>query len=83
MTETAEKAGIPYDREALPGNTYTDAWAIQVMREGIPCALMSLPLKYMHTTVELCHIPLMEAQAHLLAESIAAMNAGWEESLCY
>ncbi len=46
------KEKIPYEIEIEGGNTGTDAWAIQVAREGIPVVLLSLPLKYMHTPVE-------------------------------
>ena len=79
----ADRLRIKTHTEVCTGNTYTDAWVIQIVGEGVPCALMSLPLKYMHTTVEMCDLSVVHAQAHLLAESIAAMNAGWEESLCY
>lgn len=83
LKEQAEKLRIKTYTEVCRGNTYTDAWVIQVVREGISCALMSLPLKYMHTTVETCDLTQIEAQAHLLAETIAAMGEGWEETLCY
>lgn len=83
LREQAERLRIKTYIEVCPGNTYTDAWVIQIAREGVPCALMSLPLKYMHTTVETCDLSVIEAQAHLLAETIAAVGAGWEESLCY
>ena len=83
IRERAERLRMETYTEVCPGNTYTDAWWIQVSREGVPCALMSLPLKYMHTSVELCDLGVIEAQAHLLAETISDMNAGWEETLCY
>ena len=47
-----EKQHIPYHIEVEEGNTGTDAWVVQVVREGIPCLLLSIPLKYMHTTIE-------------------------------
>jgi len=81
--EHAEKLRIKTYTEVAPGNTYTDAWYVQVAREGIPCALMSLPLKYMHTTVETCDEAVIHAQAHLLAQVLSDINAGWEETLCY
>lgn len=68
--------------EVCRGNTYTDAWWVQVAREGIPCALMSLPLKYMHTTVELCDLSIFDEQARLLCDTVAGLPAGWEETLC-
>ncbi|MCI9627030.1 MAG: M42 family metallopeptidase [Clostridia bacterium] len=47
-----EKQHIPYHIEVEEGNTGTDAWVVQVVRSGIPCLLLSIPLKYMHTTIE-------------------------------
>ena len=83
LREHAEKLRMKVYTEVASGNTYTDAWVVQVSREGVPCALMSLPLKYMHTTVETCDLTQIEAQAHLLAETISDIHAGWEETLCY
>jgi len=83
LREHAEKLRMKVYTEVASGNTYTDAWPLQVSREGVPCALMSLPLKYMHTTVETCDLTQIEAQAHLLAETIGDIHAGWEETLCY
>ena len=44
---------LPYQVEPIPGHSGTDAWAFQVSREGIPTGLLSIPLRYMHSTVEL------------------------------
>ena len=81
LREHAEKLRMKVHTEVCSGNTYTDAWVVQVSREGVPCALMSLPLKYMHTTVETCDLTQIEAQAHLLAETMSDIHAGWEETL--
>lgn len=40
------------EKEVCGGNTGTDAWPIQIMNEGVQCILVSVPIKYMHTTVE-------------------------------
>ncbi len=45
-----EKIKVSYDADG--GDTGTDAWAVQVAGEGIPVLLLSIPLRYMHTTVE-------------------------------
>lgn len=47
---------LPYQVEPIPGHSGTDAWAFQVSREGIPTGLLSIPLRYMHSTVELISI---------------------------
>ena len=82
LREQAKALNMKVVDEVCTGNTYTDAWWVQVAREGIPCALMSLPLKYMHTTVELCDLSLINAQARLLCDTVAGLPAGWEEKLC-
>ncbi len=47
-----DKNNIKYNIEACGGNTGTDAWAMQIAKNGIPTALFSLPLRYMHTPYE-------------------------------
>ena len=83
LTETAKKLGIKTEADVAAGNTWTDAWEVQVACEGVPCVVMSLPIKYMHTTVELGSMKLMENQARLLREAVWNMKAGWEETLCF
>lgn len=43
---------IKYNIEACGGNTGTDAWAMQIAKCGVPTALFSIPLRYMHTPYE-------------------------------
>jgi tetrahedral aminopeptidase len=52
LIQTAEEEGIPYQLEAAPRGTGTDANAIQLTRGGVATALISIPLRYMHTAVE-------------------------------
>lgn len=52
LIAAAKEEGIPYQIEAEPGVTGTDARAIQVARDGIPTGLISIPLRYMHTPTE-------------------------------
>lgn len=49
---TAKKNGIPFQRSAASRSTGTDTDAFAYSNGGVPSALISLPLKYMHTTVE-------------------------------
>ena len=79
----AEKMHIKTMDEVARGTTWTDAWEVQVAAEGVPCVVMSLPLKYMHTTVELGSAATMADQARLLSEIVCGMDAGWEETLCF
>ena len=55
VIEVAEKHEIPFQRAASSRSTGTDTDAFAYSREGTPSVLISLPLKYMHTTVEMTH----------------------------
>ena len=55
IIETAEAQDIPFQREASSRRTGTDTDAFAYSNGGVPSALISLPLRYMHTTVEMAH----------------------------
>ncbi|MCB0568112.1 MAG: M42 family metallopeptidase [Phaeodactylibacter sp.] len=55
IIDTAEEKGIPFQREASSRRTGTDTDAFAYSNGGVPSALISLPLRYMHTTVEMAH----------------------------
>lgn len=63
----AEENHIPWQPEVMAGNTGTNAWRVQTAREGIATAVLSLPLKYMHSPVETLDLSDLEACAALLA----------------
>lgn len=67
LLEKAEAEGIPVQKEVISGPSGTNAWHMQVCNEGIASAVVSLPLKYMHTPVEVLEISDMEQVAQLLA----------------
>ncbi len=52
LINTSKEEDIPFTLIAEPRPTPTDARAIQMTKSGIPCALVSVPLRYMHTNVE-------------------------------
>lgn len=52
LEKLAQEHNIPYQIEVMAGQTGTNAWPIQVSREGVATGVVSLPLKYMHTPVE-------------------------------
>ena len=83
LKEQAKKLHIRTEDEVARGTTWTDAWEVQVACEGVPCVVLSLPLKYMHTTVEVGSAATMADQARLICETVCQMNAGWEEELCF
>lgn len=80
----AQSYRLPYQIEPVAGNTHTDAWAFQVSREGIPTALVSVPLRYMHTAVELLNLDDLIAAGQLLAFLSRSLDgAFWEGLSCY
>ncbi len=75
LKETAIRLEIPYQIDPAPGPTGTDAWAIQVAREGIPTALISLPILNMHSPVETLDPRDIERSGRLLSQFIATLPA--------
>ena len=55
LIKAAEKHNIPFQRQASSRSTGTDTDAFAYSNGGVPSALISLPLRYMHTTVEMVH----------------------------
>jgi endoglucanase len=74
---------MPYQMDPTPGASGTDAWPIQVAREGIPTALLSLPLRYMHTPVETVALKDVERTGKLMAEFIAHLDDEFVTTLTY
>jgi len=74
LVATAKRYEVPYQTEVIAGRSGTDAWAIQVAREGIPCGLLSVPLRYMHTSVETVCAKDMCRTARLMALFIAGLD---------
>ena len=72
---------IPYHVEAIPGGSGTDAWAIQVSRAGVPTALISIPLRYMHQPVELLDTRDVERAARWLVAFIGELKADFLDSI--
>ncbi len=69
---TEEKIAVSYDADG--GDTGTDAWAVQVAGEGIPVLLLSVPLRYMHTTVETLHFDDVKAVGELLCAMLQKLD---------
>jgi putative aminopeptidase FrvX len=67
LHEAAEAEGMPFTVAAAGRGTGTDADAIHLTRAGIPTALVSVPLRYMHSPVELCQLDDVTNAARLIA----------------
>jgi len=85
IKETAKREEIKCQDDVIPGQSGTDAWSIQVALEGIPTALLSIPVRNMHSPVETVDMRDIERTGRLLAHFIADLDAdflrtiAWEE----
>ncbi len=76
IIKVAEKNKIPFQRAAASRTTGTDTDSFAYSNEGVPSALISLPLRYMHTTVECCHKNDVENTIQLIYENLLALKSG-------
>ncbi|MBO6661912.1 MAG: M42 family metallopeptidase [Roseivirga sp.] len=76
LIEVAEKNEIPFQRSAASRSTGTDTDAFAYSNEGVPAALISLPLKYMHTTVETAHETDIEQVIELMYQFLTQLEGG-------
>src|SRR3954447_4945193 len=75
LVETAEAEGIEHSISASGRGTSTDADVLQISRAGIPTGLVSIPLRYMHSPVEMVDLRDVEATVQLLAAFGARLSA--------
>ena len=76
LVETAQGLGIAHSVEASGHSTRPDADAIQITRAGIPAGLVSIPLRYMHSPVEMVDLADVEATIELVAAFAQALKPG-------
>ena len=76
IMDTAKAQEIPYQREAASRSTGTDTDAFAYSHMGVPSSLISLPLRYMHTTVEMAHQADVEAVIRLIFHTLQQIEAG-------
>ena len=76
IVETAENNKIPFQRNASSRATGTDTDAFAYSNGGVPSALISLALRYMHTTVEMVHKDDVENVIKLIYESLLNIKEG-------
>jgi putative aminopeptidase FrvX len=75
LYETAEREEIPFTVEAAGRSTGTDADAVHLSRGGVPTALVSIPMRYMHSPVELVALSDVHACARLIAAAARTLDA--------
>lgn len=75
ITEIAEEERIPFQYDSASRATGTDADAFAYSNLGVPTALISLPLRYMHTTVEMAHKEDVDRLIELLYTVVTRLEA--------
>lgn len=83
FVELADRLEIPYSVDILPRHSGTDAYALQVVAEGIPTMVVSIPLRYMHTAVEMIAMKDITRAGRLLAEFAASLDEKFMEKLSW
>lgn len=74
IQDTATKNKIPFQLAAVSRSTGTDTDSFAYANDGCPSALISIPLRYMHTTVEMLHKDDVENTIRLIYESLLALT---------
>ena len=74
IMDAAKEKEIPYSVEVMPRSSGTNGWAIQITRQGVATAIVSVPVKYMHSPVEAASLADAEAAADLIT---AFIRGGW------
>lgn len=70
LADTAEREKIPVQFTGIPKATGTDANVMQISREGVATALVKVPLRYMHTPVEVLSLTDLENAARLITAAL-------------
>ncbi len=84
LREVAKQYNYDTQLEVAPEHSGTDATAIQFSQTGVPCVLISIPLRYMHTSVEVVSMKDIESIGSLVARFINEIdNSDWEDLTCF
>ena len=75
LEDIFEKLDIDVQHEATSVRTGTDTDSIFYQKTGIPSALISLPLRYMHSPVELCSMNDVEELIQIMVNAVLSMKA--------
>lgn len=76
LREVASAEGIPHAMEVSGGSSGTDAWVMQVAAEGSVTGVVSIPLRYMHTPVEVVSLSDIRLAGRLVAAAVARLEEG-------
>ena len=79
--ELVERLEMPYRKDVLPRLSFTEMDGLQLVGQGIPTILLSIPLRYMHTPVEMIAWKDVERTGRLLAQFVAELPMDYMEQL--
>lgn len=74
VQDVAEKTGIPLQMRTVSRSTGTDTDSFAYANDGCPSVLISIPLRYMHTTVEMLHKNDIEQTIRLMYETLLTLS---------
>ncbi len=74
MLEKADAERLAVQKEVMERSSGTNAWPMQIANEGVATAVLSIPLKYMHTPVEVVELSDIEDCARLLASFVVDLG---------
>lgn len=83
FAETADRLEIPYKVEPTPRMSGTDAMGLQIAAGGIPTMVLGIPLRYMHTPVEVISMKDVRRAGRLVAEFAAGLDAAFMDRLVW
>ncbi len=83
LRSLADELEIPYSIEPMPQSSLTETDAIQLSRAGVPTAVVSIPLRYMHSPVEVAALTDIQRAARLLTEFTARLDADFLQTVVW
>jgi tetrahedral aminopeptidase len=79
--KVAEHFDIPFQTEVSPSQSGTDAMGLQITGGGLPSLYVSIPIRYMHTPVELVSMKDIQRAGHLLAQAVASFEPDFVQQI--
>ena len=79
LERKGKELDVPLQYEVMSGSSGTNGWPMQVLREGIATAVLSVPLRYMHTPIETVHVDDLANTAKLLSAFAEGLGKEAEE----
>ena len=83
LRDLAKELEIPFSTEPMPRHSGTETDAIQLSRAGVPTGIVSIPIRYMHTPVEVAALTDIQRTARLLSEFTARLDMNFLQSVTW